>query len=431
MADYSILPPGLAGYVMGQEHDQATQANALAQALQGVQIKSALMKQQQDQLNLDRQNRIRNRLTALATGDTGAATAASQEPYGGGYSPDVAKSFGVPAGAPAGASRPQAAPGLGQSLTQNFLRQAQILSEEGDFDNANKLYEHAAKFMPEVKEIRVEMQNGTPVNVITMKDGTQRVSGFSPTPKIHFADDGQRTAIPVDEYTGKPMGQGMQRFQDPNSKASNALGWSRLAQDERHFQNPNLQHIETDQGIFSFNPKSAATAPVNGPDGKPLEGAKGLTEVQAKGVGFATRARESSDIIANVGNGGKVQPGTIKRSLEAVPFAGEGLGTMANWTQSSEQQQVEQAQRNFVNAILRQESGAAISEGEFQNAKKQYFPQPGDSAEVIKQKAQNRETSIRALETQAGPGMKKVRQLGGAKPAQGGNFDNRKITVDW
>jgi len=78
---------------------------------------------------------------------------------------------------------------------------------------------------------------------------------------------------------------------------------------------------------------------------------------------------------------------------------------------SPQSQQADQAQRNFVNAILRQESGAAISESEFQNARKQYFPQPGDSAKVIEQKRQNRETAIKSLEVSAGPGMKKIQPL--------------------
>jgi len=72
---------------------------------------------------------------------------------------------------------------------------------------------------------------------------------------------------------------------------------------------------------------------------------------------------------------------------------------------SPKQQQIEQAQRDFVNAVVRQESGAEIPPREFDNAQKQYFPQPGDSQAVIKQKTRNRETAIRGLEIAAGPGM--------------------------
>ena len=88
---------------------------------------------------------------------------------------------------------------------------------------------------------------------------------------------------------------------------------------------------------------------------------------------------------------------------ESVPWAGDGLGTATNFTQSEAQQQVEQAQRDFVNALLRQESGAAISPGEFDNAKKQYFPQPGDSDGVVLQKKRNREQAISGFATGSGP----------------------------
>jgi hypothetical protein len=69
-----------------------------------------------------------------------------------------------------------------------------------------------------------------------------------------------------------------------------------------------------------------------------------------------------------------------------VPFVGDALGTLTNWTQSEPQQKVEQAQRNFINAVLRRESGAVIGSEEFDNARKQYFPQPGDEQGTIAQK---------------------------------------------
>lgn len=133
-----------------------------------------------------------------------------------------------------------------------------------------------------------------------------------------------------------------------------------------------------------------------------------LTEYQGKSTAFAIRAKQAHDVLNAVGKDGKVQPGLIKRIAEATPFIGEGLGTSLNFTQSDAQQQVEQAQRNFVNAVLRQESGAAINEGEFNNAKKQYFPQPGDSPAVIEQKRLNREAAIQGFEVSAGPGAKKT-----------------------
>jgi hypothetical protein len=136
-----------------------------------------------------------------------------------------------------------------------------------------------------------------------------------------------------------------------------------------------------------------------------------LTESQGKATGFATRAAAADQILNDIGQGGKVQPGILKRAGESLPFIGEGVGTLLNATQSPQQQQVEQAQRDFINAILRQESGASISAAEFDNAKKQYFPQPGEYPESIAQKAANRRNAIAGLTMQAGPGMQRIQQL--------------------
>ena len=62
----------------------------------------------------------------------------------------------------------------------------------------------------------------------------------------------------------------------------------------------------------------------------------------------------------------------------------------------------EQAKRNFINAKLRDESGATISPSEFENADLQYFPQRGDSEEVVAQKRRGRQVVIEGMKTSAG-----------------------------
>lgn len=70
----------------------------------------------------------------------------------------------------------------------------------------------------------------------------------------------------------------------------------------------------------------------------------------------------------------------------------------------------EQAERNFVNAVLRRESGAAIAESEFESAKAQYFPTIGDGPEVLAQKRANRQIAISALRAEAGAAFEQVGQ---------------------
>lgn len=148
-------------------------------------------------------------------------------------------------------------------------------------------------------------------------------------------------------------------------------------------------------------------------------GAKPLTESQGKAAGFGLRAESADAIIRSVGSGGDVQPGLIKRAAESVPFVGNALGTMANVTQSEDQQKVEQAQRNFINAVLRRESGAVISTEDFDNARKQYFPQPGDHPGTIAQKLENRQAVIASLKTESGNGYAQAKA----------EFDARKAAI--
>lgn len=214
-----------------------------------------------------------------------------------------------------------------------------------------------------------------------------------------------------DPLTGMPIGgpQVTAKTATPGEVMADARARAQMAQQERHFQiqqaNPGKEIKETEQGIFAIDKKTGVATPVT-MEGKPLQAGKALTEFQGKSTGFAVRAKEAHDILGAI----DYSPAAVatKQSLEGMRGIGGPLGVMANVAMSPQAQQADQAQRNFVNAVLRQESGAAISESEFQNARKQYFPQPGDSAQVIEQKRKNRESAIKSLEVSAGPGMRKV-----------------------
>jgi hypothetical protein len=160
--------------------------------------------------------------------------------------------------------------------------------------------------------------------------------------------------------------------------------------------------------------------------GTPLRG-KGtaLTESQGNATAYGMRMREANAILEPLEKAGKTNTGLIKGAVGGVvglvPFIGDKLedasGSIFNTLPqvlgglSPEQQQVAQARINFITAILRKESGAAIGASEFANAEKNYFPKPGDDAATIAQKQAARKTAIRAMEIQAGPGAK---QMGGA-----------------
>jgi hypothetical protein len=133
---------------------------------------------------------------------------------------------------------------------------------------------------------------------------------------------------------------------------------------------------------------------------------KPLNDVQSKALQFGTRMQAAGSVLDGLASKGVDQPGLIKRAADAV-----GIGGAANWTQSGEQQQVEQAQRDFINAVLRRESGAAIADSEFSNARQQYFPQVGDNPEVIAQKRKNREIATAGVLAEVPDSETRVNQV--------------------
>lgn len=127
-----------------------------------------------------------------------------------------------------------------------------------------------------------------------------------------------------------------------------------------------------------------------------------LTEDQAKAAGFYDRAAASSDIMDNLTGKANTSAIMIKNIAASPPLLGPILGAGVNAMMKPESQNMEQAQRDFVNAVLRRESQAVINPDEFSNAQQQYFPQPGDSEEVIKQKKANRLRVIQSLKLSSG-----------------------------
>jgi hypothetical protein len=112
---------------------------------------------------------------------------------------------------------------------------------------------------------------------------------------------------------------------------------------------------------------------------------KPATQAQETVAGYASRLTQSNQIINDLSS----------KIANKNPLAYAAGGMLPSFLQGAERQQYDQATRNFVNAVLRQESGAAISPTEFDSAQKQYFPQPGDSAQVIAQKSANRDLVTR------------------------------------
>ena len=195
------------------------------------------------------------------------------------------------------------------------------------------------------------------------------------------------------------------------------------------------QVVERDEGTFLVDTRTGQAKPVIGPAGQPLiGGGKPLTEAQGNSVAFGARAIAANKIATDLEKQGVRNTGAIRTAVGGIagmtPFIGEQLeqGVRSTFNvlpsiaggPSTEQQQTEQARRNFVSAVLRKESGAAIGVDEYKNEERKYFPQAGDTDKVIKQKQEARELAIEALKAQAGPsGVRQINQI--TSQSKGGN----------
>lgn len=149
-----------------------------------------------------------------------------------------------------------------------------------------------------------------------------------------------------------------------------------------------------------------------------------LTETQANATAFGMRAKEANKIANQLETAGTTNTGIARSAISGLvgmtPFVG---GKMAQGVESAmnvlpgalggpdeAQQQTAQARRNFISAVLRKESGAAIPPDEYANEERKYFPEIGDGPKAIQQKRDARELAIKALETQAGPGARYIKE---------------------
>lgn len=203
------------------------------------------------------------------------------------------------------------------------------------------------------------------------------------------------------------------------------------------------QIVERDDGTFLVDTRTAQARPVMGVGGQPLMGGgKPLTEAQGNSVAFGARAIEANRIATDLEKQGIRNTGAIRTAVGGIagmtPFIGEQLeqGVRSTFNvlpsaaggPSAEQQQTEQARRNFVSAVLRKESGAAIGVDEYKNEERKYFPQAGDTAKVIQQKQEARKLAIEALKAQAGPsGVRQINQITGQTQSGGNVVDFNQL----
>lgn len=184
-------------------------------------------------------------------------------------------------------------------------------------------------------------------------------------------------------------------FTNPAIKGSNFAKTATIGEQESQRHNRVAEGISGAQlGLsrdrLAFD-RSGGTAAVNAASGVTAKPEK-FTEGMRNNAMYAQRMVASEKLL----EGNEEQKPTLSE---------KGLGfseTASNLSRSPARKQALQAQRDWVRAKLRKESGAAIGKDEMENEILTYFPQIGDDADTIEQKRLARVQATDSLVQSAG-----------------------------
>lgn len=396
----SRTPRGLmqilgSGMAAGQDATQQAQQLSQQSQLRGLQIQEAQSDMQTKEAQRKRAQEFLDFQTAYGKSRGGqqqvtpmpapqsaetvfrSMLGGAEMPSPGGAAPQQPAMGGA---APAPAGMANGAGGSRNALVQERLQYAQALRDRGFSAEANAAEDQALKLQPKVKGWEKVQQDGKVMFAPFFEDG----SSGNPVPlevaeKLDSVNRGGSTDM-VNPFTGATV-RSLGNSVSPDAALSAAT--QRRGQDI------------TARGQTLSDARQREEFALKQQIGK------APTEFQGKSAAFGLRATEADKILSEL----KYSPAAInsKASVASWPLVGGALGAATNrFGLTESDQKAEQSQRDFINAVLRQESGAAIADSEFDNARKQYFPQPGDSDGVIAQKARARQLSIQGLQSNAG-----------------------------
>jgi hypothetical protein len=296
-----------------------------------------------------------------------------------------------------------------------YMKAAQLFAADPTKSKAYMDMAMAIKPREEVtgQPFEVTGADGKPVMVQQFKGGAiKTLQGFGPKREVVLQNvDGRLMAFDKSKLTGGEVyGTGItpaeQQRLDMDAQRlkmeRQRLGMEarRLNISEAEFQRGQYERMENEDGVF-YVPKvpGLPAIPVAGPGGVPLKGKAPPkpTEGETNAAGFANQMENAEAVIKALPVGS--QPGVGSAMAGSVPLIG---GVFERGVQSAPTQQYKQAADAWIRAKLRKESGAAIGKDEMDKEYQTYFPQIGDSAAVISQKAKSRQIATDAMKKSAG-----------------------------
>ncbi len=187
-----------------------------------------------------------------------------------------------------------------------------------------------------------------------------------------------------------PINQGIDRYQAETGRMNANTARGRLDLDSQQSNQPDWVTLPPgdprragfdDSDVVQYNVRTGQVAR------RSQDRVFNATESQA--AGFAGRMNDAAQIIQSVES---------QEDFNGVP---EFLWNRPTRTLPPEWQRYRQAGENWIRANLRRESGAVIGVDEMASEFRVYFPQPGDSPEVIRQKANARARAEQSMRAQS------------------------------
>jgi hypothetical protein len=301
-----------------------------------------------------------------------------------------------------------------EQRAQQYRQLADIYAMSGKGEDAKRYMDIAENLAPTRQEVAGQPfeatdAEGKRVMVQQFKDGTiKTMAGFGPKREVVLQNVGNRI-VAVDKNKlsgGESLAISMTEAEQRRLQIEEAqlkIAQQRLGLSQAEFNRGAYDRVETAQGIM-YVPKTPGFAPIPITDasGAPLMGTGGKpSEGESNAAGFAQRMERSQQILSQLPT--SAVPGVLSATAGAIPLVG---GLAQRGVQSAQEQQFKQAADDWIRAKLRKESGAAIGRDEMESEYRTYFPQVGDTPEVISQKAYARQVATNAMKTSAGKAYK-------------------------
>ncbi len=264
----------------------------------------------------------------------------------------------------------------GGSSYDKALQMADYLEAQGFPEEADKQREQALKFAPQYKGLETIMQDGKPVVLQTYGNQPPTATPYSPKPEYKQVDTGSSVGF-YDPVTGQGGGS-FGKTMTPGEMAGNEVARGNLgvAQGQlgiaRERLNLDRQKSEAEKGE------------------------KPLTEGQASSAMYYGMMKTASQDINSIKQPNTIAVAGARGDVPYVPKA------VQNWAAGEDAQKYAQASLQWTEAMLRMTTGATAPPEEVLRTSKTFFPQIGDSPELIKQKNARRADMEKLAAVKAG-----------------------------